>query len=192
MNWASILKQAEAAMNTPQRKAESKNIANKYIISGGTLGNGKALKPISQAGEKFIEVLKSKIQEHAGSDYSSGELGDTAVSAARNLTASTPYQDGNVFIIDINFEGNLYRSSLAPDKYGGVDNIVALLNNGYDAGKYVYGIWKGHEGLYTEETIRSLPHRAGAHFIQEAVEEFNSTYGAEYGVMKIIISDKYE
>ena len=40
MNWASILKQAEAAMNTPQRKAEAKNIANKYIISGGTLGNG--------------------------------------------------------------------------------------------------------------------------------------------------------
>lgn len=192
MNWASILKQAEAAMNTPQRKAESKNIANKYIISGGTLGNRKALKPISQAGEKFIEVLKSKIQEHAGSDYSSGELGDTAVSAASNLTASTPYQDGNAFTIDINFEGNLYRSSLAPDKYGGVDNIVALLNNGYDAGKYVYGIWKGHEGLYTEETIRSLPNRAGAHFIQEAVEEFNSTYGAEYGVMKIIISDKYE
>lgn len=185
MNWNSIFRQADAALKTSQHKAEVTKAVSKYMTRGGIDGGGTAIRPAAEAGNRFIEVLKAKIQERAGDDYSSGELGQTAIAIASTLSASAPKQDGNMFIIDISFSGDLARQSLNPDKYDGVDNIVALLNNGYDAAKRVSGVWHGEKYL-------SLKHRDGAHFIQDAVDEFMSSEAALYGVTEINVSEKYE
>lgn len=173
MNWNSIISQAEASIKTSKRQSESKEIAFSKI-------NGSSA-TAEKAARKFIEVLKSVVEAKGSAGY----LGSTAISAATSLVSSEPYKAGDYIAIDINFSGDLFRASLVPGKYDGVDNIVALLNNGYDTGgKHVYGMWHG-------KPYRSLTYRNGAHFIQEAVDEFNRLYASEYGVIEINVSNKY-
>lgn len=172
MDWNRILKQAQAATQTKKSKAAI----------------ARYNKKLNEAGEKFIEILKNKITQHAGSNYASGELGETAIAAARDVSISGKRTNGSFSYIDITFNGNLHRESLAPGKYRGIDNIVALLNTGYHAGHTVAGVWKGHG----EDIVFSLKDRAGAHFIQEAKEEFMTKYAEKYGVIDIVISDEYE
>lgn len=96
------------------------------------------------------------------------------------------------------FEDNLRRESLDDGINGytgeGIDNIVALFNNGYHASDYVYGWWDGHQAtastLFRSGSdikanyawVRSQKDREGLHFIQQAVDDFNGNYGAEYHV----------
>ena len=79
--------------------------------------------------------------------------------------------------------------------YEGVDNIVALFNNGYHAKNFVYGWWDGHKatgdgvlrsGVDTDFAyVRSKKEREALRFIQQAVMDFNASYGAEYGVTAV-------
>lgn len=78
----------------------------------------------------------------------------------------------------------MYRPSLNPAKYGGVDNIVALFNNGYKASDYVYGNWHGNR-------VRSTISRPGLNFMQEAVSDFNGGYGAANDIVAKL-SGEYE
>lgn len=82
------------------------------------------------------------------------------------------------------------RPALYPEKYpDGAYNIVALLNRGYHAKDHVYGKWKhGQDQQGSGVYIRSLKDRAGAWYIQNAVENFNSMYGA---VTKVNFDDIY-
>ena len=77
-------------------------------------------------------------------------------------------------IVDISFdESAVYRPSLQPSIYGGVDNIIALFNNGYNAYKSIGGYWHG-------DYITSLQRREALHFIQNAINDFNTRYGKQY------------
>ena len=183
MNWGSILSQAKTAMKSPQRKQEADRCAEKIRIKGGTTSGGDTVLPLSKAGEMFIDILKQKIEQHAGENYSDGQLGKTAIEAASNLSSSAPYKEGHDYCIDINFEGNKHRDSLAPDTFEGVRNIIALLNNGYTAYPQIRGVWKGHES--NGDFYFSLTDRAGAHFVQEAIDEFRSLYGDKFGIIDI-------
>lgn len=91
----------------------------------------------------------------------------------------------------------LFRPSLEIVKNGaptgkrtgdGVDNIVALFNNGYDASKQVFGLWAGHEDL---GIVGSRVSRRGLQFLQDAVRNFNRKYGHRYGVTATL-DDIYE
>lgn len=91
----------------------------------------------------------------------------------------------------------LYRPSLAIVKNGsptgdrtgdGIDNIVALFNNGYYAEKQVFGLWSGHEDL---GIIGSRMGRRGLQFMQNAVITFNRKYGPRYSVTATL-DDEYE
>lgn len=193
MNWGSILFQAKSAMKKPSRAKEVERLTQNYIINGGRLANGNTRLPISQVGKAFINILKQKILQRAGEDHSAGQLGQTAVDAVSDVSSSTPYQKGKNYYIDINFNGAKHRESLAPETFSGIDNIVALLNNGYDAAKQIRGVWQGHTS--DGEFYFSLTHREGAHFIQDAIREFKELYGDKYGVIEIepfIINEEYE
>lgn len=91
----------------------------------------------------------------------------------------------------------LFRPSLEIVKNGsptgkktgeGVDNIVALFNNGYDADKQVFGLWAGHEDL---GIVGSRMSRKGLLFMQDAVRNFNRKYGGAYNVTATL-DDIYE
>jgi len=91
----------------------------------------------------------------------------------------------------------LYRPSLEIVKNGsptgkrtgdGIDNIVALFNNGYNADKQVLGLWAGHEDL---GIVGSRVSRKGLLFMQDAVRNFNRKFGHIYRVTATL-DDEYE
>jgi hypothetical protein len=89
----------------------------------------------------------------------------------------------------------LRRDSLQSEKYDGIDNIVAMFNNGYRADGYVYGPWRGHsptEGITEDYAwVWSKKEREALHFMQDAIEEFNSKYKDKYGATAVL-GDNYK
>lgn len=142
--------------------------------------------------DQFISTLTEEIEslETTGST-ANGNLGPSAVQLLKDIQSGSIKKIGDKkYQIDINFTANRHRDSLMPDIFSGIDNIVALLNNGYvDGGMSmtshpVYGEWHGN-------TIPSLRQRQGAQFIQNAGRTFMANYGREYHVLDIIPSDEY-
>lgn len=71
----------------------------------------------------------------------------------------------------------------------GVDNIVALLNNGwsYPEERAPFGTWesKGAE-------IYAKHERRGGHFMQQAVTDFNGNYGSDFSCTAKLNTDIYK
>lgn len=78
---------------------------------------------------------------------------------------------------------------------GGIDNIVALFNNGHQApSKSVFGFWKHSSGESNGPWddwvwVRSKNDREPLRFMNEAVAAFNSQYGSQYGVTAVLSSE---
>lgn len=179
INMESILAKAKACTNTSQFQQKVQQKTDALIREGGVAqtssGRMVTISGMQMAAAKFIEVLQNEIA-------SSG----IAIADAISLTRSDPYKVGtNKYQIQVSFTGDLHRDSLVPEKYGGVDNIIALFNNGYSAGNTVYGIWHG-------EQIASLPTRPGIHFIASAVRNYMANYASEYGVIDIEVNPIYQ
>lgn len=197
VNWESVLKKAKACMNTPAKKAEASAKIDGYMMSkvGLSFGvshsgaAGKRMMPPSFAAMKFIDTLTDEIRSHLGSNYANGDFHYTALEALTEISHSEPYRVGDRYYVDIYFDGDLSRPSLAPDEYDGIGNIAALLNNGYTASHRVYGVWENHS--IGDERIASLLSRGGAHFVQQAIRDYMGNYAADYGVIDIKVSDEY-
>lgn len=191
INMESILAKAKAYTSGTefQKKIEEKTDSIVMTGAGSTIVtiNGGA----HMAAAKFIEVLQNEIESlGAGGSYENGNLGSTAVSALTKLEHGEPHKVGkNKYQIEVWFSGNLHRDSLAPDKYDGVENIAALLNNGYAAGNTIYGIWSGHNN---NQRIASLAVRDGAHFIESTVRNYMANYASDYGVVDIEVDEIYK
>lgn len=162
--------------------------------------NDKSVEQIAQVFMKTLCAQVKSMRAHGSTDYrrqlENGKLGKTAVDAATNLkyVGYSFSASGDVVYVDINFDGDLHRDSLIPPHGSGrragkgVDNIVAMLNNGYalPSRKSVYGYWKNHG--YT----KSIPVRTGSNFVGKAVDEFMKSHAKKYGVKKIIVNDLYK
>jgi len=192
INWDSIMKKANACMNTQQKKQEIQTKIEQHMLGKIKLGasrGGKALHTPDEAADKFIEVLTQEINSHAGGDYAKGGMSRRAIAGFPEIKHGEPYRKGGKYYIDVYFDGDLSRESLAPKRYeDGIENIIALLNSGYDAGSVIYGTWEKYD---TEERIASLISRGGAHFIENSKDKFMDNYSTEYGVEEIEISDTY-
>lgn len=194
INWDSIMKKANACMNTAQKKREIRtkidlHMLGKLTLGGGGNGKGSSRTP-EEAAEKFIEILMREIKTHENASYASGGISRSAIAGFPEIEHGTPYRVGDKYCIDVYFSGDLSRPSLAPSYYDGINNIIALLNSGYEAGHRVYGTWESRAWT-DDERIASLVSRGGAHFIESAVDNFMGNYSTEYGVEKIDISDTY-
>lgn len=181
----SILSKAKAYTNSPQFQQKVEAKTDSAIMNGSSGGTGAigGIESINAAASKFIDVVIREVEGQAGA------LGPTAIDAATQLDYGTPYKVGkNKYEIGIWFSGDLHRDSLAPSRYSGVDNIVALLNNGYQAGHSVYGVWHGHG----DDPIQSLAARGGLRFVDAAVRDFMGNYGRDFGVTDIKVSEVYK
>lgn len=185
VNWSSILSKAEACMKAPEKKKEMQDIVDRRVIGGF---GGSGTNNVIRAANRFVEILKECIDECAGSNFSNGDLGETAIDALKNITIGTAeeYGDGNRYSIPITFSmDDRHRDSLAPDVFSGVDDIVVLLNNGYPRDGHemgvVYGKWHGRN-------IQNLRDRQGAHFIESAVDKFMTSESRKYGVIDIKVN----
>lgn len=135
------------------------------------------------AAKKFIEVLQDEIRgRESTSGFANGKLGSTAVEALTKLEHGIPRSVGNNHQIDILFSEDLYRQSLAPNKYDGIDDIALLLDRGYRASRSIKGKWHGNN-------IVSVPIRAGSQFIEDAINYFMINHADDYNVENITIDE---
>lgn len=132
-------------------------------------------KAMADYGDKLIQTIRNTALSYdlppsVAAHFSSLKRGKTTV-----------LPDGS-YVMEISFTDDLTRESLEPARYDGARNIVAIFNNGYpaDAGRSVaisnvYGWWHS-------EYIHALGSRPGLHFMQTAVDDFNQTYGSQFGI----------
>lgn len=192
INMKSILDKAKACTASAKFQKQIEAKTDEVVLTGGGKGLvGKAITigGASMAAAKFIEVMQNEIRSlEASSGFAEGKLGHTAVSALEKLEHGSPRKIGkNKYQIEVWFSGNLHRDSLAPDEYDGIDNIAALLNNGYTANKSVVIRDDAGNVIYS-----SLPRRSGAQFIQSALRNYMANYATEYGVLDIKVDYIYE
>lgn len=184
INMASIQAKAEAYLGTKDGKKKVKSAINNAIKTNSFNGSYTP----KEVGDLFALTLIQEILSLAvpsGSDVSGGNLGPTAIEALTEINVSEPVECGDgLYSVEISFAGDLSRPSLNPRKYGGIDNIAALLNNGYTASKSVHGVWHGEDKW-------SLVERNGANFIGSTVAHFSRNKN-KYNIKDIIVNDIYQ
>lgn len=153
--------------------------AGKQAIKNMAL-NGEIVFRSDQEAEEAAEVLERALSSAAGSCG----LPSSVMSHIDSASHSVPVinkEDGSGHIT-ISLGGDLSRPSLDPSRYYGIDNIVALFNSGYSARDYVFGEWHGKE-------TQSLLQRPGLHFMEAAVNDFNSGYGPAHNATARLVGD---
>lgn len=183
---AALLGKANAYAKTKAGKEKMNECLTNAVSTGKPLASGS--KVVSQAdmdsiAKSFLVLLRRKFPA------SIGDLGYT-------LGYSKPVKkpDGSYEVV-FTFRSELHRDSISsePEYAGGIDNIVALFNNGYNANNSVYGVWNvqgsGTHSSPDTVCVKSVSSRAPLQFMQEAKAEFDGIYGAKYGVTVVLGSD---
>lgn len=191
----SIMQKLHAWAGTPEGQRRMKDKVVQYRREGKkeTCAGAKLVdeKEMVFAALDFISILKSVANSYASSGGDGG-IPPSVLAHFNSLSYDAPQNIGDgIFQVRINFATDLSRPSLENDLgYEGIDNIIAVFNNGTNASASVYGWWNGHspkgESLYRSgygsesAWIKSKPHREGLHFIQEAVRQFESSAKNKY------------
>ena len=190
---SAIMNKLQAYAKTASGKRRMKECIDNARESGRPLASGDIVIGVEQMSEManaLVDMIQSRMPE-------------SIAEAGRTLTPSVPAKqpDGSYEVV-LRFDpDSLHRDSLENDLgYDGIDNIVALFNNGYHAKNYVYGWWNGHSptgnsltrGVTGDEGyawVRSEKEREPLQFMQDAATEFNAIYGSRYGVSVQLGSD---
>jgi len=193
----SIGSKLNAWVNSPRGQARMQAKLEEYAKNGiGKTAAGDNVvneEKMFEAADKLISVIRSTAASYG--------LPASVMAHIDSLDYSRIYTtmpDGTS-VIYLYFEDDMHRDSLYPEGYDGVRNIVALLNNGYHAANYVYGHWDNHStaggsvfdgrSIDSSTYIRSRKDREGLHFIQQAVADFNGSYGSEYNATAVAGSE---
>lgn len=164
INESAIDRICAKTLNTSSVQAKISELQRKAIANNKTL-SVQSQKQMEEAGQKLLDT----IIKHLPTSLS--HIG-------KQLTGciSSVHSENGQYQIDVVFPTEIIRrESLYSDEYDGVDNIIALFNNGYKAKNPVYGYWKP-----ADKRVRSTVSRSSLKFMQEAIDEFNSAYGNQY------------
>ena len=147
-----------------------KGLDPKVKSTGRTYGGGVIMteKQMVSAAKDLISMIRSAAAQE--------DLPASVMEHIESFDYTLPYITANgSFQIQIYMTDDPKRESLNPNKYGGVDNIVAIFNNGYTANNRIRGEWHGKRTL-------SLDKRQGSFFMQKAVDSFNAKYGSQFDI----------
>lgn len=174
INMESILAKAKAHMGSNAGQSKVDNVVSKVMLGNIRMQSGGTAHTPEEAASKFIEVLRNSIN--------SAGLSEGAIGAVSNIEHGSAHSIGhNTYIISVYFVGDMTRPSLDEAKYGGINDIVALFNNGVDhTMRPVHGLWHGKE-TWSRTVI------PGTHFIEQAVSDFMGNYASEYNVINISV-----
>lgn len=179
IRWSSINKKIKEFVNSDSFK---KAVYDQYslIITGKVkTANGES-RSTFEAADKFILCLTT-LAEY---DLHTGMIGPTAAEALEKWDFSKSVKAvGDHFQIEINYNDDPFRKSVQPEMYGGVRNIVTLLNSGYSARRPTYGMWETPDG---PRHIATRDYFEGTHFIERAIDMFMDKYADQYGVEEIL------
>lgn len=175
INMDAILGKAKAYVNSSAGQNRVQEITDKVMLGSMRLQSSGSIHTPEEAAAKFIEVLHKEME-------SSG-LSTNAINAISNLEYSSPIslKDGT-YIINVYFTGDLSRPSLDEARYGRINDLAMLFNEGVDHKmRPVKGTWHGNE-IWSKTII------PGAHFMEQAVTDFIGNYSTEYNVLDIQIN----
>lgn len=149
-----------------------------FKTKAGAASEGQAMLIVSEAGESLANSISQAIVSNLNSGGAVAAVGSVSVESPRKIGYGE-------YSIGVNIEQQ-FRPSLVPEKYGGVDDMAALFNNGYVAANPVFGIWHGRP-------TRSVTIRVGAGFVGKGVYNYLTTHtGDKYKILDIDISDRFE
>lgn len=167
-----------AYANSPEGKKKMDTKIKSYINGkdplvnrdGVTLGGSKIMtrNAMKRAAKDLISMIISTAAQEG--------VPASVLENIESLDYTDPYDTGDgekgiaIYITDDPKRPSLYR-----EKYDGVDNIVAIFNNGYTADGFVYGKWHGKK-------TRSLDKRQGSFFMQKAIDTFMEKYGSDFNI----------
>lgn len=138
----SLSSKLNAWIRSPQGQARLQEKMAEYTRDGvEKTAAGDSIVPEKrgwEAAAKFIQVLQMTAKSY--------DLPESVMKHIDEMDSGSIIRIGDGFEVPLYFGGDLHRDSLENDatSYGGIDNIVALFNNGYHASNYVYGWWDGH------------------------------------------------
>lgn len=143
INIASIMNKVGAYSRSVNGKLRMRECIQRYSDEGkGKTEAGDKIiteKDMHMAAAKMIQVLRSTAQSYAAAGIGYEPL--------RFFGHIIYYRDAGWLVHYLHlFWRDLHRDSLAPKDYSGIDNVVALINNGY--GEHpsmakVWGEWHG-------------------------------------------------
>lgn len=157
---------------SPEGQKKLQQAQKSAVRSGKQFGSGQDQQKLTAFyADRLMNILDRHITD-AGYDFAD-YLG----------VVDTRVAESGQFEVHIDFDPEeIRRPSLYEAGYPeGVHDIVALLNRGYRADDSVYGQWRG-------AAVKSLPARDGLHFLEAAIEEFNTRYA---GTATAILNEKY-
>lgn len=202
INMGSIM----SKVSSYTKSAEGKSRMKEYIGQCRSQGRSETFAGSTIiTEEEMVNASRKMIQliQEAGR---AAELPESVMSHLQDLEVSpvTHRKDGSA-VMYIYFSGDLYRESLEDGDNGytgdGINNIVALFNNGAHASNFAYGWWNGHNPTGASLAraggdlkpgyawVRSRKDREALHFIQDAVASFNETWGTLYNATAIAGED---
>ena len=181
VNIGSIMGKVQAFSKTTVGQKKIDNAISYIRGHGGVSAAGGRVRTAKDI-DAAANVMERLIRASAGqSGLPSSVFAELSNGLTHGAPVVSPDGQGRVGIY---IYGDTYRPSLDPARYGGIDNIIALFNNGYKASDYVYGNWHGNR-------IKSTISRPGLQFMQAAVSDFNSGYGAANDIVAKL-SGEYE
>lgn len=164
LNAASVKAKLDAWAASNQGKAAMANKIDQYIDTDvrSTQAGGRVI---------TLEWVNELAAELAGMITANASgVADSVMADISTIGAGGAKREaGGSISCGLSFSGSFGRPSLAPELYGGIDNIIVLFEKGYSAHAPVYGCWHG-------EMVCSRTYREGIGFIASAVDAFNAAY----------------
>lgn len=173
INAGAIRSKAQAALGNAKAQGRMQAAVAKAVQTGRTQG-GTVIHTPEEAASKFIDVLHQSIDSAGITANQAAAISSISAGGAAGGVTS----NGVTYTIGISWTGDRTRPSLVPERYGGVYDLVGLLDKGWNASGSVYGTWHGHL------TFNRMSQAAG-NFVDSAIGTFMGAYASEYHVKSI-------
>lgn len=172
IDMTSILAKARACMEKEETKKEVRKVVDDVMRGEAMIRASGDVHTIDDIASKFIEVLRWEIENSGLSPNAINSISDIGYSYSA-------ISDSNDYLICVFFTKDLSRPSLMESKYGSINDLAELFNDGVDHKmRAVHGTWHGDE-VWSRTVI------PGTHFMEQAITDFMGNYGYEYNVKNI-------
>lgn len=195
----SISSKVSAFIKSDEGKKMQQDKIKEYIANGTKVTAAGSYVLTAERMKDIADQLRLEIQSTARRYYMSGDIPEDILDLFNELYHSDPHNIGDIkgisgaqfYEIELSFETDLYRPSLEPSKWDGVDNIIKLFDEGYSTGSYTVGYGRTVTGGTFQKTrqkqvrgywpkadkiVWSVPYRKHLGFMQEAIDAFNERY----------------
>lgn len=198
INIGSIISKTKAYGKSNAGQNKIKELREKAFDRGATFGSGNGITSKSdykRVANKYLEYLYQY-------SVNNPQMGDAITRIIQETIAhafiSEPTKVGKgQYKVQVIFDEELLkRDSLSYTRKNGqrgqgegINNIIALFNNGYDIpdGRVPYGLWATH-GV----KIRARQHRDQLQFMQQSVQEFLTKFKNKFDITSIELGSVYE